>query len=127
MSNLIELDKIDRLIKDSEIRLKSIELSVQKIDHEISVLIPLQNQLEQNLQYLKSSNAVPIAQEYKRAKQELTKTKTRIAMISSDRSKAQDAVREVIRAIAEMKRQYMKLINLSTNNVIQGKFGRHGS
>ena len=127
VNNLVELDKIDRLIKDSEIRLKSIELSVAKTEHEIGILKPLQEQLEQNLAFLKSSNAVPIAHEFRKVKQELIKTKARLSMILLDRCKAAEAVEEVKRAIDEMRRKYRELATANLNNVLIGKFGRNGN
>ena len=95
MSKIEELDKLERAIRDSEISLKSIQSKIEEMDKEIAVLSPRKTELEQNLEFHKKANTVPIAHEYKKAKTELSKTKARLILITADRKKAYLASQDV--------------------------------
>lgn len=123
MSKIEELDKLDRAIKDAEIRLKSIESNIEQIDKEIAVLSPRKTELEQNIEFHKKANTVPIAHEYKKSKSELSKTKARLILITSDRKKAAQAVKDIQEIIEKFKRDYAELLKTSENNVLKVMFG----
>jgi predicted nucleic acid-binding Zn-ribbon protein len=123
VNKIEELDKLDRAIKDAEIRLKSIQLAVEQIDKEISVLGPRKLELEQNIEFHKKPKSVPLAQEYKKAKTELSKIKSRLTLITTDRGKAKDACEDVKAIIEKFKRDYQKLLETSENNIVKGTFG----
>ena len=128
MSNLQELDKLDRAIKDAEFRLKSIEANIVKVEHEINVLIPFQQQLELNIDFLKKSEVIPIALEFKKARQELTRTKARIGALNSDLSRSSQACSEIVKIIEKFRKDFKKLSEVSSNNILKGKFGgRNGT
>lgn len=123
MNKIQELDKLDRAIKDAEIRLKSIRTSIDQIDKEIAILQPHINELEQNIGFLKKKETIPIAQEYRKAKTELTKTKVRLSAITSDRLKADDACCQIEEIIQKFKKDHARLIITSDDNILEGKFG----
>ena len=95
MNKLDEIDKLDKALKDADIRLKSIQAAIEGIDKEVSVLAPRKSELEKNLEFHKKSGTVPLAHEYKKSKAEFTKIKTRLNSITSDRLKAIDACKQV--------------------------------
>ncbi len=123
MSKIEQLDKLDRAIKDSEIRLKSIQTSVEQIDKEINTLEPRKNELERLIGFHKQSETIPIAQEYKKAKAELSKTKARLILINSDYKKAVEACKQIEQIIDKFRKDYYELIKTSENNVLKPIFG----
>lgn len=123
MNKIQQLDTLDKAIKDAEIRLKSIQINIEKIDQEISVLGPRQVELQQNIEFHKKSNTVPIAHEYKKAKAELTKIKERLKMIVGDRLRADQACKDINQIIDKFKRDHFELLKTSENNVLRVLFG----
>jgi predicted nucleic acid-binding Zn-ribbon protein len=123
MSNVADLDRLIRAIKDAEIRLSSIKTSVENIDKEILALTPRKAELATNLRFLKQGNTVPLAQEYKRTKAELTKTSSRLNIISGERVKAHQACLEIEKIIEKFKKDHTNLIISSENNILKGNFG----
>lgn len=123
MSKIEQLDKLDREIKNAEISLKSIRLNVEQIDKEISVLSPRKNELEQNIEFHKKADTVPIAHEYKKVKAELAKIKARLILISSDQKRAIQACKDIEQVIDRFKREHLELIKTSENNVLKPIFG----
>lgn len=84
VSKIDQLDQLDKAIKDSHIKYKSIETNIEQIDKEIAVLAPRKTELEQNIEFHKSAGTVPIAHEYKKAKAELSKVIARLIFITAD-------------------------------------------
>ena len=123
MNRLEEADKLDRAIKDAEISLKSIQVNIEQIDKEISVLSPRKNELEQNIEFHKKSGTIPIAHEYKKAKTELSKTTARLLIITSDRRKAAQACKDIGLVIEKFKKDHQKLLDVGGNNVLRVLFG----
>lgn len=123
MSKIDELDKLDRAIKDAEIRLKSIQTNVEQIGKEISILDPRKNELEQNIEFHKKGDAAPIIGEYRKAKAELSKVKARLILINADFKRATQACQDIEEIIEKFKRDYEDLIKTSENNVLKVLFG----
>lgn len=123
MSKIEQLDKLDKAIKDGEIRLKSIEINVEQIYKEIAVLEPRKNELQQNIEFIKSGEALPIAHEYKKTKSELSKTTARLILIKSDYRKAVQACKDVEEILQKFKKDYEDLVKTSENNVLRPNFG----
>ena len=123
MNRTEELDKIDRTIKDLEIRLGAIKNSVGQIEKELSVLKPKKLELEQNIRFQKKDGTVPIAHEYKKAKAELARTIARLILIGAEYKKAVDVIVKVEEMIDKNRKDYYNLIVDSQNNVLQGSFG----
>lgn len=126
MGHLQELDKLSRATSDAEIRLKSIYAALDKLQHEISVLTPLELQLQENITFLKRAETIPILNEYRKVKQELIKTKTRLNLIATDRDRTMQACIDVEQIIERFKKDYYKLLVSGENNLLKGKFNKHG-
>ena len=124
MTRQSDLEKIDRNIKDSEIRLKTFEVNIGTLKKEIDFLIQLEEQLESNISFLKKIKIVTLAEEYKKAKEDLKKTKVRITQLKSDRMINEKAHKELGLLLEKNKELYDKLAQQQNeNNVLQGKFG----
>lgn len=123
VSKLEELDKLDRAIKDAELRLKSIQNNIENTYKEINVLEPRKNELEANIEFHKKAETVPIAHEYKKSKQELSKVKSRLNLIKSEEKKAVQACIDIEAIIERFKNDYAKLLKTSENNILRPKFG----
>ncbi len=123
MSKSDDLIKIDRNIKDTEIRLQTFSLNINTIQKEIDFLINLETQLQTNITYLKKNKIIALASEYKKSREDLKKTKTRITQLKSDRMINEKAHKELSFVLQKNKEVYDKLFKQSENNVLQGKFG----
>ena len=123
MGLLDEKDKLKRAIDDAEIRLKSIEANVEQLGKEIDVLSHRKNELEQNIEFHKKDDVISIAQEYKKSKDELAKTKARLKLIVPDLAKSKQAVKDVAEIINKFKKDHMELSKTNEDNVLRPIFG----
>lgn len=123
MSKIIELDRLDKAIKDGDIRLKSIQDNIEKIDKEIAVLGPRKSELEQNIEFHKKEGIIPLAHEYGKTKKELAQVKARLALITSDQKKAIQAVKDIQLIMEKFKKDHYELLKTSDNNVLRVLFG----
>ncbi len=124
MSKSEDLSKLEHIIKDMENRLKSFNSNVDTIQKEIDFLLNLERQLESNITMLKGIKIVALASEYKKAREDLKKTKNRLTQLKSDRMINERAFKELKAMLEKNKESYEKLHKQSENNVLQGKFGR---
>lgn len=123
MNNIEQIDRLDKAIKDAEMRLKSIESNITNIDNEIKALSPRLSELESNLEFHKRQGTVPKAHEYKKTKTELVKIKHRLNLINSDRTKCDQACKDINQIIEKFKNDRLELLKHSNNNVLSAKFG----
>jgi chromosome segregation ATPase len=123
VSKIEELDRLDREIKNAEIRLKSIQTAIEQTDKEIAVLSPRRSELEQNISFHKKTDAAPILHEYRKAKNELSKTKARLILITADQKKAIQACKDIELIIQRFKKDHLELLKTSDNNVLRVLFG----
>jgi len=124
VSKAEELVKIDRNIKDIEIRIKTFSLNIEAIQKELDFLTNLEDQLQQNISYLKNIKVVALAIEYKKAREDLKKTKVRLLQLKSDKMINEKTYKELQNTLQKNKDIYDKLSKQDENNVLQGKFGR---
>lgn len=123
MSKQTDLEKIDRNIKDCENRLKTFESNISTIQKEVDFLLNLENQLQMNIGILKTIKIVTLATEYKKAREDLKKTKIRLTQLKSDKTINEKAYKELCVILEKNKEAYDKLSKQGENNVLQGKFG----
>lgn len=123
MGKLEELDKLNRAIQDVDLRLKSIQANIDKIDNEINILVPQKNELKKNIEFHKSSGTIPLAHEFKKSRAELSKVTARLILITFDRSKAAQACKEIDNILEKFKRDQAKLLKTNENNVLRVIFG----
>ena len=92
MSRQGDLEKAEKDIKETELKLHKIKATLKDIQDEIDKLHLLEVTLVENLAFLKTSGAAVKATEYRKAKEGLVRTRGRLSMIRIDRdniSKAQ--------------------------------------
>ena len=119
-----EMVKLDRSIKDAEVKLRTFNLNNDTIQKEIEFLLNLESQLEDNIKYLKNIKIIALAAEYKKAKEDLKKTKNRISQLKIDIAVSEKATKEIKSFIEKSKEAYDKLTKPNENNVLHGKFGK---
>lgn len=124
MSKLVEIEKLDRAIKDSEIRLNTVNTNVVSLTREIDQLISYENQLIQNIKFLKKQKIVALAAEFKKIREDMGKTKTRLIALKNDREHFVKAANDVIKLMKKQKEDLKKLKESGDNNVLLGKFGK---
>ncbi len=124
MSKSEDLTKIDRNIKDCENRLKTFGSNIDTIQKEVDFLVHLESQLETNISFLKKIKIVALASEYKKAREDLKKTKTKLVQLKSDKTINEKAYKELEFMLQKNKEVYDKLAKQSENNVLLGKFGK---
>lgn len=124
MSRQTDLEKIDRTIKDCEIRIKTFEVNIGTIQKEVDFLFKVETQLEENITYLKKNKIIALASEFRKAKEDLKKTKIRLTQLKSDKMINEKAHKELSYMLEKNKEAYDKLAQTNENNVLQGKFGR---
>jgi chromosome segregation ATPase len=123
MGSMDELDKIKKAIDDAQIRFKSIESAIEQIDKEIAILAPRKLELETNIEFHKKENTIPIVNEHRKTKAELSKTTARLILIMADRKRAAQACNDVRDIIEKMRKDHEELLRNSENNVLRGRFG----
>lgn len=122
MSKQLDLEKLDQSIKEGEARLKNVQNNLEVLDKEIGSLSEVEAKLEENIKCLKKKNIVAMAAEFKKAKEDLAKTKARLSALKNDKDRFEKASEEVHKSMKKVKLDIEKLKNSSDNNVLQGKF-----
>jgi len=122
-----ELALIDRAIKDTEIRLKTIQIHLEALEKEINYFSILEKQLEENFKYLKQDKIIALASEFKKTKEELQRVRSFLAIRRKDLEAHRKAFKAANNHLDLCKKRYEQLIKYETNNVIQGIFGRKGN
>lgn len=124
MTRQSDIAKLDRNIKDGEIRLKTFAVNIVTIQKEVDFLSNLEKQLETNIGFLKKNKIVTLAEEYKKAREDLKKTKIRLMQLRSDKAVNEKAHKDLENTVIKNKEAYEKLVKQEENNVLHGKFGR---
>jgi uncharacterized protein (DUF3084 family) len=119
-----ELTRIAQNIKDCENRLKTFSSNIETIQKEIDFLLNLESQLQANIIILKKIKIVTLATEYKKAREDLKKTKIKLTQLKSDKTINEKAHKELEYLLQKNKEAYDKLAKQGENNVLLGKFGR---
>jgi seryl-tRNA synthetase len=119
-----EILRLEQLIKDAELRSGTFKIQIETIQKELDSLYTVEKQLEDNIKYLKRTKIVALASEYKKAKNDLKKTKLRLGFLKSDRTNNDKAYKDTINTLEKIKESYIKLTKENENNVLCGKFGK---
>jgi chromosome segregation ATPase len=119
-----DLIKIERAIKDCEIRLKTFYTNISIIQKEVDLLSVNESKLQENIDCLKNNKAAVLAVEYRKSKEDLKKTKVRLSQLRSDLGATEKAHRDIQNFLTKNKEAYDKLANSNENNVLLGKFGK---
>lgn len=124
MSIVQDLDKADRAIKDLSIKLSTVKMNLDAIQREIDTVSSVETALEDNVRFLKKNKIVAMAEEYRKAKSELVKTRIRMTCLQNDRERYRKAYREVELLLEDAQKKYGEIQSIGDNNVVRGKFGR---
>lgn len=119
-----ELVKIDGAIKDAEGRIKTTRTHLDAIDKEISSISTIEKTLIENVKCLKSKRIIAIAQEYKKAKEELQKTQNRLVSLRNDRNHFNKILLEIEELLKQTRKAFDKLQNIGNSNVLSFKSRR---
>jgi chromosome segregation ATPase len=121
-----ELDKAERDVKDTEQKLHKIKATLKEVDEEIEKLKLVESQLKENIDYLKQSGATVMATEYKKAKEDLTRTRGRVAVLKIDRENIARAQKDGEAFLEKAKAALAKAL-LGRDNVLSFKRKKDGS
>jgi len=124
VSTPVDNEKIEAAIKDVESRLNAIRLALGQNETEINTLVALEDQLKENIAELKRQGVTVLASEYRKAKEDLIKTATRLAFLRIDRETYQRALNGQTGVLDYLKQKLSDNTKRLLNNVIKGKFGK---
>ena len=119
MSKTEDLAKLENSIKEAETRLKSVQTSVEAIALEIRKVIVIEETLIENVNILKKKQIVAMAQEYKKAKEELRRVRGRLIVLRNDQAHINKAFQDVNDVLKGIQDQHRKMLVDSENNVIK--------
>jgi hypothetical protein len=118
MGRTDELEKIDRIIKDTETRIKTLLSNMEALDSEIKKIAVLEDVLIENVKILRTTQVVAVAQEFRRAKDELKRTKLRLVGLRNDREYYNKASKDAREFLKTAQTEYKKIAKEGENNVL---------
>lgn len=124
MNNAIELERLGRTIRDTDLNAQSTKRKLDIVENELDHLSTVEIQLEQNIGFLRKERVVTLAIEFRKAKQDLDKTQKRLAFLRIDRDNLKKAFDDTELYLDKLREAYAKLYRASVNNVVPGKFGK---
>lgn len=125
MNKRQEIEKAERSVANAKDELLVIGIRLSAIEREIDVYLLYEVQLIENINILKRQKIVALAQEYKRAKHELSMIRAKLVMAYNDRSSHEKAHKIAKKLLKESQANYDIMVSRYDNNVVQGKFRRN--
>lgn len=119
MTKSEDISRLDRVLKDAEIRIQTALTNVEALTREIDTLLNEEKALEDNVKCLKKNRIIAIAQEFKRAKFELDKVRNRRTLLCNDRESFLKSTEDMKSFIAKTKKELDKLQATDNSNVLQ--------
>ena len=119
MGKTEDIAKLDRTVKDTEIRITTVLANVDALVKEINTLYNKEQELEENVKCLKKNRIIAIAQEFKKSKEELERIRARIIMLNNDKEHFLKSSENMRTFLQDTQKQLEKLQNNSDNNVLQ--------
>jgi septation ring formation regulator EzrA len=124
LSRQNDLENLGRIIKNGEIRIRTININIDSITKDINKLSEVESELMDNIRFLKQTKIVAMAGEYKRAKEDLARTVIRLVTLINDRENFKKAIKNVEELMAKSQIEIDKIIEEGNKNVLRGTFGR---
>ena len=121
MSLFTEIEAAEKQIKETESRLNSIKDGLASIEREIVLLSLKELALNDNLKILRKNTGIVLASEFKRSKEDLNRTQTRMAMIRKDKESLEKAKAAALSFLAKSKEKLEELKASEVNNVLDFK------
>lgn len=112
-----DLDRLGHAIKDAEARLRVFSQTLDTVDKELHDLGLVHTALEENVNFLKTKHIVALATEYRKAKQDLVRTKDRMVKVRIDRENILRAAKDIEDYLHKSKTEYATVFK-GTNNVL---------
>ena len=123
MNPIIELEKSEREVQDLEARCVNVRDGLNSIEREISLLTLKEIALSENIKNLKQHAITIMASEFRRSKEDLKRTETRLEMIRKDKSNLENALKVTLDFLDKARLKLDELRKMEVTNVIYGKFG----
>ena len=117
-----EVEAAERVIKDLEIRLRTYQVQIDALDKDIAALEFNEYVLQDNLTALKQDKIIALAQEYKKAKEELARVRIRLVQVTNERVQVGHTADAVVYALGKARQSYEDLKFKLDNNVLYGNF-----
>lgn len=124
MSKQVELEKLDRAIKDANIRSGTVKMTIEVLDREIGTLDRAEIAFEENIKFLKQEKIVTMADKFKEAREELKRIRIRLITLKNERADYTKALDNVNQVIQQSLEAIEKIKRNGDNNVLLGKFGK---
>lgn len=117
-----DIAKIERNLREAELRLAANKAKVDILSREKDSMVVLQGQLAENLKNLKLKGIIALVMEYRKIQSDISKTKVRIGQIEWDLATAEYALKETTKTINQLRILFEKLLAEVGKNVLQGKW-----
>jgi predicted nucleic acid-binding Zn-ribbon protein len=119
MSKSEDITRLDRAIKDATIRIRTVLTNVDAHTKEIDLLYNQEKALEENVKCLKKKRIIAVAKEFKKSKEELECIRSRITILSNDRTHFLQIAEDMKAFIDKTKQELDRLEGTNDNNVLQ--------
>lgn len=117
MSRQQDRERLEQAIKDAEARLRVFRTTLEGISKELRDLRAVEIILTDNIETLKSKTVIILANEYRKAREDLGKTKSRMAIVRIDYDNVFKAAHEVELYLAKAKEEMSNSLR-DPNNVL---------
>lgn len=118
MTKQQDLDRLGHAIKDAEARLKVFTQTLDTIDRELRDLGLVETALEENVNFLKTKHIIALATEFKKAKEDLARTNSRMVKVRIDRESVLRAAKEVEEYLRKSKEDYANTLKGPSNILV---------
>lgn len=124
MAAFHDLDRLIATMRDLEGRINYVRLSLYKNQEELSILLLLQETLEENITELKKPGQIVMATEFRKAIDDLKKTHTRMSFLKMNQLTLETAYVGQTGMFNHLLRLHAEEVMGLKNNVLQFDLGR---
>lgn len=121
MNLYTEIEAAERQIKETESRINSIKDGIASVEREIVLLSLKELALKDNIKILRKSTGIVLVAEFKRSKEDLARTTTRLSMIRTDKESLERAKVDAHKYLAKFKEKLEELKASEVSNVLEFK------
>jgi hypothetical protein len=125
MSKSTELNTFERESKEATDRFESLQAYIRAIYNDISLAEFVKKNLEENIHILKSRHIIPVAVEYRKAKEDLEKVLKNLHSMEVTKNNLESSAIKARKFMVECRDRYLACIETQTCKVIEGNFGRN--
>jgi hypothetical protein len=116
-----DLAALEHIFIENEAKLRSINAHILSVSRDIDTMSQLEGNLIDNIKYLKKNKVITMADNYKKAKDDLAKTVVRVVSLMNDRENLRKAAKQCEK---EMEVAQIRTKELQKDNVLYGDFRR---